>query len=40
MFIVAAAGGVGYSLTIEQIPHALAELMISLAHITAHGCSW
>ena len=32
MFIVAAAGGVGYSLTFEQIPHALAELMISLAH--------
>jgi tripartite ATP-independent transporter DctM subunit len=32
MFIVAAAGGVGYSLTFEQIPHALAEVMISLAH--------
>jgi tripartite ATP-independent transporter DctM subunit len=32
MFIVAAAGGVGYSLTFEQIPHALADLMISLAH--------
>ena len=32
MFIVAAAGGVGYSLTFEQIPHALAAVMISLAH--------
>lgn len=32
MFIVAAASGVGYSLTFEQIPHALADVMVSLAH--------
>jgi len=32
MFIVAAASGVGYSLTFEQIPHALADAMVSLAH--------
>ena len=32
LFIVAAASGVGYSLTFEQIPHALADLMVSLAH--------
>ena len=32
MFIVAAAGGVAYSLTFEQIPHALADMMVSLAH--------
>jgi TRAP-type C4-dicarboxylate transport system permease large subunit len=32
MFIVAAASGVAYSLTVEQVPHALAKLMIELAH--------
>jgi len=32
MFIVAAASGVGYSLTFEQIPHALASVMVDLAH--------
>jgi tripartite ATP-independent transporter DctM subunit len=32
MFIVAAASGVGYSLTFEQIPHALASGMVELAH--------
>ncbi len=32
MFIVAAAGAVAYSLTIEQIPHELARVMVSLAH--------
>jgi len=32
MFIVAAASGVGYSWTFEQIPHALADVMVSLAH--------
>ncbi len=32
LFIVASASGVGYSLTFEQIPHALADLMVSLAH--------
>ena len=31
MFIVAAASSVAYSLTIEQVPHALAELTIGLA---------
>src|SRR5204862_382765 len=32
MFIVAAASGLAYSLTVEQVPHALAKLMIDLAH--------
>lgn len=32
MFIVAAASGVAYSLTVEQVPHALAKVMIDLAH--------
>jgi tripartite ATP-independent transporter DctM subunit len=32
MFIVAAASSVAYSLTIEQIPHALAEITVGLAH--------
>jgi len=32
LFIVAAASSVAYALTVEQIPHALAELMVSLAH--------
>ncbi len=32
MFIVAAASSVAYSLTIEQIPHALAAVTVSLAH--------
>lgn len=32
MFIVAAASSVAYSLTIEQVPHALADITVSLAH--------
>jgi tripartite ATP-independent transporter DctM subunit len=31
MFIVAAASGVAHGLTMEQVPHALAELMVGLA---------
>jgi tripartite ATP-independent transporter DctM subunit len=32
MFIVAAASGLAYSLTVEQVPHALAKVMVDLAH--------
>jgi len=32
MFIVAAASGLAYSLTVEQVPHALAKVMVELAH--------
>jgi TRAP-type C4-dicarboxylate transport system permease large subunit len=32
MFIVAAASSVAYSLTIEQVPHALAAITVDLAH--------
>jgi tripartite ATP-independent transporter DctM subunit len=37
MFIVAAASGVAHGLTMEQVPHALADLMVRLA--TQYG-SW
>lgn len=35
MFIVAAAGGISYSLTFDQIPHQLAEIMIEIGK--SHG---
>jgi tripartite ATP-independent transporter DctM subunit len=37
LFIVAAAQSLAYTLTIQQIPHALAEMMVALS---AHGGSW
>jgi len=40
LFITAVAQSVAFLLTVEHIPHALAELMVSLAQTRAPGPSW